>query len=57
MIMSQTAIRQVTERPENQQLRDGATHEQLANIQMSLEKIALTLEHINSAMQKIVEGP
>jgi hypothetical protein len=57
MIMSQTAIRQVPERPESQQLRDGPMHEQLANIQMSLEKIALTLEHINSAMQKIVEGP
>jgi len=55
--MSQTAIRPVPERPESQQLRDGPTHEQLANIQISLEKIALSLEHINSAMQKIVEGP
>jgi hypothetical protein len=55
--MSQPAIRQAPERPESQQLRDGPTHEQLTNIQMSLEKIASTLEHINSAMQKIVEGP
>jgi len=54
--MSQAAIRQVTERPESQQLRDEQTHKQLANIHMSLEKIATTLEHINSAMQKIVEG-
>jgi hypothetical protein len=55
--MSQTAIRKVTETPESEQLHEGPTQEQLANIQMSLEKIALTLEHINSAMQKIVEGP
>ena len=54
--MSQAAIRQVTERPESQQLREEQTHKQLANIHMSLEKIATTLEHINSAMQKIVEG-
>ena len=55
--MSQTAIRQVTERSESQQLREEQTHKQLADIHMSLEKIAMTLEHINSAMQKIVEGP
>ena len=34
-----------------------ATYQQLANMHMSLEKIAQTLEHITSAMQKIVEGP
>jgi len=52
-----TPIRQLEQRPESQQLGDEPIKEQLANIQMSLEKIALTLEHMNSAMQKIVEGP
>jgi len=58
--MSQTAIRQVPEKIDSQQLQEeekAQTHKQLAKIHMSLEKIALTLEHMNSAMQKIVEGP
>lgn len=53
--MSQTAMRQATERIE--QLREGQTHQELANIHASLERIAQILEQINSAMQKIVEGP
>jgi hypothetical protein len=58
--MSQTAIRQVPERIDSQQLQEeekAQTHKHLANIHVSLEKIALTLEQMNSAMQKIVEGP
>ncbi|HXY06357.1 MAG TPA: hypothetical protein VEI52_00775 [Terriglobales bacterium] len=57
--MSQTAIRQVADRIDSQQRREEETptQKQLANIHKSLEKIAVTLEHINSAMQKIVEGP
>lgn len=56
VIVSQSAIRQATEALE-QQLREGQTHKELANIHASLERIADILEQINSAMQKIVEGP
>ena len=55
IIVSQTALRQATERVE--QLREGQTARELANIHASLERIAQILEQINNAMQKIVEGP
>jgi len=57
--MSQPAIRPVRERIDGQfrEEEKARTYQQLANMHMSLEKIAQTLEHITSAMQKIVEGP
>ncbi len=53
--MPQTAVRQAAERIE-EPVRDCESNKELAAIHASLEKIARTLEHIYSAVEKEAES-